>query len=314
LKISGFSFIRNGIKLYYPVVEAVKSVLPIVDEFVIAIGNSDDDDNTREEIEKIGDPKIKIIDTVWKDEDRKGGRIYALETDTAKNICKGDWLFYIQSDECIHEKYLPVVEKRCKELLNNKNVEALVFRYKHFWGDFNHYHSGHGWYPREIRIVRNLPEIHSWMDAQSFRYFENYENPHQQEGTRKLNAALVDAEIYHYGWVRPPGLMQNKRKIMDSNYWNSKKVEEMHRNSPDEFDYGPMNLLTEFKDTHPDVMREFIKKFDWGDKLQLSGKPNEFREKHNHEKLLYKFLSVIERNLLSGNHIGEFKNYELINV
>ena len=199
MKISGFSFVRNGIKLYYPVVEAVKSVLPIVDEFIIAIGKSDDDDNTREEIEKIDDPKIKIIDTVWKDEDRKGGRIYALETDVAREACSGDWLFYIQSDECLHEKYHPDVQKRCEELLNDNRVEALIFRYKHFWGDFNHYHNGHGWYPKEIRIVRNLPEIHSWMDAQSFRYYENYGHPHQQEGTRKLNAALVDAEIYHYG-------------------------------------------------------------------------------------------------------------------
>lgn len=314
MKISGFSFVRNGIKLFYPVVEAIKSVLPIVDEFVIAVGNSDDDDNTREEIEKIGDPKIRIIDTVWKDEDKKGGRIYALETDTAKQACGGDWLFYIQSDECIHEKYLQVVQKRCEELLDDKRVEALVFRYKHFWGDYNHYHNGHGWYPREIRIIRNIPAIHSWMDAQSFRYFDNYESPLQQEGTRKLKAAMVDAEIYHYGWVRPPRLMQNKRVVMDSNYWGKKKVEEMHRNAPDEFDYGPMNLLAEFKDTHPEVMREFINKFDWADKLQASGKPNKFRAKHNHEKLLYRIISFIEKNLNGGKQIGEFKNYVLIDV
>jgi len=67
MKISGFSFVRNGIKLYYPVVESIKSILPIVDEFVIAVGKGDDDDTTREQIAAIGDPKIKIIDTVWEE-------------------------------------------------------------------------------------------------------------------------------------------------------------------------------------------------------------------------------------------------------
>jgi hypothetical protein len=75
-----------------------------------------------------------------------------------------------------------------------------------------------------------------------------------------------------------------------------------------------MDLLADFNDTHPEVMQEFIKKFDWADKLQASGKPNKYREKHNHEKLLYKVISFIENNLNGGKQIGEFKNYELLKV
>lgn len=47
MKLSGFSFVRNGIKLYYPVVETIKSILPLVDEFVIAVGKGDEDDTSR---------------------------------------------------------------------------------------------------------------------------------------------------------------------------------------------------------------------------------------------------------------------------
>lgn len=312
MKISGFSFVRNGCKLYYPVVESIKSILPIVDEFVIAVGKGDEDDNTREMIASIGDPKVKIIDTVWEEKYFKKGIINALQTDIAKNACSGDWLFYLQADEVVHEKYLPVIKKRCEELLENKEVEGLLFRYKHFWGDYNHYHDGHGWYPYEIRIIRNHPNIHSYQSAQSFRYFEYYDNPRQEKGTRKLKVALVDAEIYHYGWVRPPHLMQNKSKALNSVHWGKNKAEEYYKNAPKEFDYGPLDRLAVFKDTHPAVMSDMISKFNWGDKLQYSGKPNKYRQPHKHEKLQYRILSWIEKNLLGGRQIGGFKNYELV--
>lgn len=309
MKISGFSFVRNGISLYYPVVESIKSILPIVDEFIIAVGKGED--GTREKIEEIKDPKVKIIDTVWEEKYFKKGIINSIQTDIAMKACKGDWLFYLQADEVVHEKYLPVIENRCKELLDNKEIEGLLFKYKHFWGDYNHYHNGHGWYPNEIRIVRNLPNIHSWQSAQSFRKFEYYDNPRQEEGHSKLTVAKVDAEIYHYGWVRPPYLMQNKKRALDSVHWGLNKAKAFYEKAENEFDFGPLNLLAEFKDTHPQVMEEMINKFNWGDKLQYSGKPNKFREPHKHEKLPVRFLSFIEKYFRGGNQIGGFKNYKL---
>ncbi|MCF7886004.1 MAG: hypothetical protein K9M80_05885, partial [Candidatus Marinimicrobia bacterium] len=169
MKISGFSMVRNGVKLYYPVVEMIKSILPLVDEFVIAIGEGDEDDTTRNDIIGIGSEKIKIIDTVWDLEKYPNGTEHAHQTDIAKEACTGDWLFYLQADEVVHEKYLPMIKERCEELVEDQEVEGLLFKYRHFWGDYQHYQISHGWYPHEIRIIRNDPDIHSWKSAQSFR-------------------------------------------------------------------------------------------------------------------------------------------------
>lgn len=314
MKISGFSMVKNGIKLYYPVVEMIKSILPIVDEFVIAIGKGDSDDTTREKVVAIGSDKIKIIDTEWDLEKYPRGMENAHQTDIAKNHCSGDWLFYLQADEVIHEKYLPIIKKRCEELSENKKVEGLLFKYRHFWGDYNHYQKSHGWYPHEIRIIRNDPEIHSWESAQSFRRIPNFDgrNYRQQEGTYKLKVAPVDAYVYHYGWVRPPHLMTDKKKALDTVHKGSKKVEEMYKNVENVFDYGPLDRLAKFDETHPKVMQIMISQMDWQDKLQYSGKPDPRREPHKHERLKYRILTWIEQNLFSGKQIGGFKNYKLI--
>jgi hypothetical protein len=311
MKISGFSFVRNGSKLYYPVVESIKSILPICDEFIIAVGKGDDDDNTRDLIAQINDPKVRIIDTEWKEEFFKKGIINSIQTDIAMKECKGDWLFYVQADEVVHEKYLPAIKKACELYLNDRDIEGLLFHYKHFWGDYSHFHGGHGWYPYEIRIVRNLPEIHSYQSAQSFRKFDFYDNPRQEVGTHKLNVALIPAYIYHYGWVRPPHLMQNKRKALDSVHWGRNKAENYYYNAPKEFDYGPLKLLSEFKGTHPEVMNDMISKFNWEDKLSYQGIINPYRELHKHEKFKYKLLSLIEKIFCAGEQIGGFRNYIL---
>lgn len=316
MKISGFSMVRNGLKLYYPVVEMIKSILPIVDEFVIAIGEGDEDDHTREEVIAIGSEKINIIDTVWDLEKYPNGMENAHQTDIAKEECEGDWLFYLQADEVIHEKFLPIIKNRCEELLDNEKVEALLFKYRHFWGDYEHYQISHGWYPHEIRIIRNDPEIHSWQSAQSFRRIPDFDGVHyrRREGTYKLNAALVDAYVYHYGWVRPPSLMQNKRKALDTVHKGTELVNELYKTSPNEFDYGPLDRLAKFEGTHPAVMQSKIKEMDWQNKLQYTGPPDPRRELHKHEKLKYRILTWIEQHLLGGKQIGGFRNYNLLDV
>ena len=312
MKISGFSFVRNGTKLYYPVRESIESILPICDEVVVAIGNCDEDDNSREEILSIGSDKIKIIDTVWDEKYMMRGAIHAIQTDIAMKSCTGDWLFYVQADEVVHEKDLPIIKQRCEQLLDNKEVEGLLFDYYHFWGDYERYHNSHGWYPNEIRIVRNLPQIHSWESAQSFRFFDYYDRPHQREGTRKLKVARANAHIYHYGWVRPPDLMQKKTKYITTNHKGSERAAQMFAELPKEIDYGPMDKLALFKGTHPAVMAERIKAMDWKDKLQKTGKPNKDRKPHKHELFKYKAVTFLENYLLFGKKLFNFKNYELL--
>ncbi len=318
MKISGFSMGKNAHKLYYPMRYAIESILPIVDEFVVALGDSDPDDTTREEIESIGSDKIRIIDTVWDIEKYPRGMEHAHQTDIAKAACTGDWLFYLQSDEVVHEKYLPVIEKRCRELLDDHEVEGLLFNYHHFWGDYDHIRDSHSWYRKEIRIVRNLPEIHSWESAQSFRKIPGFDgiNYRQQQNTYMLKVAPVDAWIYHYGWVRPPAVMQNKIKVFTGNHEGRAAIEEKDRQGKylPHYDYGNLSKLTRFKGTHPAVMKRWIEKFDWKDQLRYSGplkSKNPLLMKH--DKLKYRVVSWIEKHLLGGRRLGEFKNYRLLN-
>ena len=313
MKISGFTFVKNADKLYYPIKPSILSILPIVDEYIIALGDCDSDDKTREIIKSINSDKIKIIDTIWDLQKYPHGTEHAHQTNIAKKACSGDWLFYLQADEVIHEDYLPVIKNRCQELLHDRKVEGLLFKYLHFWGDYYHYHNSHSWYKKEIRIIRNDPDIHSWESAQSFRRIPNFDeiNFRQQHDTNKLKVASVDAYVFHYGWVRPPHLMENKIRTFFTIHRDKQKAEEIMRKRRF-FDYGPLNRLKKYKGSHPKVMQEWIKGFNWQDKLQYSGKPNKLRRKHKHERFKYRLLTVIE-NLLPGNpKIGEFKNYILL--
>jgi len=293
------------------------SILPIVDEFVIALGEGDKDDRTREEILSIASDKIKIVDTKWDIEKYPRGMEHAHQTDIAKEHCKGDWLFYLQSDEVIHEKYLPVIKKRCEELSDDANVEGLLFKYRHFWGDYYHYQDSHCWYRHEIRIIRNDPEIHSWESAQSFRRIPGFDgvNYRQQEETFKLKVAEVDAFVYHYGWVRPPALMQNKIKAFSANHRGRELVEnQVERKLYDRvFDYGNLSSIKQFKGSHPKVMEDWIKAFNWKDQLRFTG-PNRSLNpiRNKHDKWKYRIISWIENNLLFGMRLGEFRNYILL--
>ncbi len=313
MKISGFTMAKNANKLYFPWKEAIESILPIVDEFVIAMGNSDEDDISRELIESIGSPKIKIIDTVWDIEKYPRGMENAHQTDIAKNHCTGDWLFYLQADEVIHEKYLPIIKENCEKYLHEPKVEGFLFKYKHFWGDYKHYHNSHRWYKDEIRIVRNSPEIHSWESAQSFRRIPNFDdlNYRQQIGTYMLNVIQLDAYVFHYGWVRPPEIMKNKMKALNTIHKGEKKANEMDTQNVN-FDYGPLNRLETYSDSHPKVMNEWISKFNWSKELQYNGVPSKLRKKHKHEQLRYRIVSFVENKLFFGKVHWGFKNYNLI--
>lgn len=314
MKISGFTMVKNADCLYYPIKQSIESILPICDEFIVAVGDSVEGDRTRELIASIDSDKVKIIDTVWDLEKYPNGTENAHQTDIAREACSGDWLFYLQADEVVHEKYLPVIKKRCEELLADHSVEGLLFNYIHFWGDYNHYNDSHAWYPNEIRIVRNDPDIHSWESAQSFRRIPNFDyvNYRQKEGTYKLNVARVDAYIYHYGWVRPPALMHNKKKALDTIHKGVNRVEELYKDQVEYFDYGPLGKLPKFTGTHPAVMEDWIRDFNWADQLREGGGEAEDRPLMKHERTKYRLLTLIEQGLLGGRRLGEFKNYNLL--
>lgn len=315
MKISGFTMARNAESLYYPIAESIASILPIVDEFVVALGAGSEGDRTRELIEELDSPKVRIIDTVWDTEAYPNGMEHAHQTDIAMRECRGDWLFYLQADEVVHEDDHPSILRRCSEFLDDREVDGLLFDYLHFWGDYDHVHRSHGWYPHEIRIVRNDPEIHSWESAQSFRRIPDFDGRsyRRKEGTSKLRVVSANARIFHYGWVRPPDFMRRKHRAFDSIHHGEAEGARRHEAEAGTYDYGPLGRIPRFRGSHPAVMKERIAGFDWGDRLNYSKRLGSVtRPLHKHERTRYRVLSAIERLFTGGEEIGGFRNYILL--
>ncbi|MCB0705353.1 MAG: glycosyltransferase family 2 protein [Saprospiraceae bacterium] len=313
MRISGFTMAKNTSKLYYPIKEAIESILPICDEFVVALGDCDPDDQTEALIKSIGSDKIRIIHTVWDLEKYPRGMENAHQTDIAREACSGDWLFYLQADEVVHEKYLDTIVQACQTHLEDEEVEGFLFRYKHFFGNYAHYNDHHGWYPYEIRVVRNHPDIHSYISAQSFRRIPDFDglNYRQKENTFKLTVKKIDAEIYHYGWVRPPKLMQAKSKSLDGIHKGRAAMEEAYKEKAPVFDYGNMNWYKRFKGTHPRVMAPFIAQYDWEDELHFEKDYQINRPPMKHEKIKYRVLTWIEQHLFGGRQLFGYSNWRI---
>ena len=295
MKISGFSFLRNGSKLHYPILESIRSALPLVDEFVIALGDSDPDDDTRDRIEAIGSEKIVLFDTVWDLDKYPQGMEHAHQTDLAKERCSGDWLLYLQGDEVMHEDDLEILRASCERWIDDPRVEGMLFDYLHFWGDYDHVHDSHAWYKQEIRLVRNDPEIHSFRSAQSFRRIPKFDGVsyRKKEGSEKLTVVHSGARIFHYGWVRPPAAMQKKRVYFTNNHKGKMVAESMERTESVNFDYGPLSKLPRFKDTHPAVMQEAMQAIDWQDQLYEQADPSRNFQRHKHDTFKYRLLTGI---------------------
>lgn len=287
--VSGFTFIRNAVKYDYPVVESIKSVLPLCDEFVVALGNSDDETETL--IKSIDSPKIKIINTVWDESLREGGRVLAAETDKALRAINpdADWAFYMQADEVLHEKYIDAVMDAMRKWKDTPEVEGLLFNYVHFYGSYDFVGDSRRWYRHEIRIVRNHKDIHSFRDAQGFR-----------KNNKLMKVKAVDACIYHYGWVKPPDKQQEKQKYFHKLWHDDDWVKKNISQTP-VFDYSKIDALRPFKDTHPAVMHNRIKMKNWF---------FDFDPTQRKLSLKNKILFFVEK--LTGIRIGEYRNYKRI--
>lgn len=287
MKVSGFTIIRNGNKFDYPFREAILSILPLCDEFIVNVGTSDD--GTLESVKSIQDPKLSIFESTW-DMNLKDGKVLSEETNKAKKKCSGDWLFYIQSDEVLHEKYYDYVMNEMRKNLNNKTAEGLRFRYKHFYGSYDYYQDNYRkWYIRETRIIRNDPGIVSWGDAMDFRHTEG----------SKLNVKDINAEIYHYGWVRAPEKLLKKRKDFELMY-NDGKTAEM--NIASFRNYDDLGHLKKFKETHPKVMQRTVDNAKWGFDARLELQDPEFIRK------LKIFLHPLTKRLLRLRRIRYDRN------
>ncbi len=291
MKVSGFSFIKNALKFDYPVIEAITSILPVCDEFVVAVGKSDDD--TLNYIKSINSPKLRIIETVWDETLREGGRVLSDETNKAFRAISADtdWCFYIQGDEVIHEKYLDNIKQAMIEYKDDKDVDGLLFEHINFYGSYDYVADSRNWNKKEIRVIKNNPDFYSYKDAMSFRKGKDV----------KLDVVFVDACIYHYGWVKQPEAMQ-KKQLEFHKLWHDDKWVEENIPKVDEFDYSQIDSVAKFKGTHPKVMEQRLKRLNW----TFSFDPTKGKK----QSLRKRILNYIYQN--TGVHIGEFKNYNLI--
>ncbi len=289
MKVVGVSFIRNAIRYDYPVVESLRSLLPLCDEVIVAVGASDDD--TRSLIAGIDPQKIRIIDTIWDDSLREGGRVLAVETDKALAAvpADADWLFYLQGDEVLHERDYPAIRAAMQANLADTRVDGLLFDYHHFYGSYDYLGVARRWYRHEIRVVRAGRGVHSYRDAQGFRKPEN----------QKLRVRPVAAHIYHYGWVKEPAAMQGKQESFNR-YWHDDAWTEANVVKAAEFDYSGIDALIRFSGSHPVVMADRIRRRNWS----FDHEPT-----RNRIPLKDRIKALVERWF--GLRLG-YKNYELL--
>lgn len=246
MKISGFTFLRNGDRLGYPFVESIRSVLPLVDEFIVALGPSEDD--TEKMLRGIGDAKVRIIATQWNERMRSdysiGGFVYGQQKSIALFNCTGDWAFYLEGDELVHEDDLPKIRAAMEQYLNDHAVEALVFDYLHFYGNANTYAWSPRWYRTAPRILRNT--IPAW--APKGLFFTVLDTGKK---TRYPRAAHSGATIYHYGWVRSEEQLQLKKATIS-------KLGRFQPDAPNSYaDVDPVTLRP-FTGTHPRVVQHWL--------------------------------------------------------
>ena len=290
MKITGVTIIKDAIKNDYPIVEAITSILPLVDEMVVSIGQSDD--GTEDLIKSINSKKIKIFYSQWDLSLRKGGVVLAEETNKALMHVSidTDWVFYIQGDEVLHEKYYENILTAAKKYFNNPKVLGLLFDFVHFYATYNYVGDSRRWYNKEVRIIRHNKNIQAYKDAQGFRL-----------SNKKIEVKQIDACINHYGWVKSPTQMIAKQKNV-SQFWNEDTDEwRNYLEIEDLYNFNDFDSLVKFTGTHPVVMEKRVKAQQWTLDIDISKKKFTLKE-----KLLYWF----EKK--TGVRLFDFKNYKKI--
>lgn len=248
--LSGFTFIRRAVQLDYPVVESIKSILPIVDEFIVNVGP--DDDGTLDLIHSIGDPKIRIIQSQWNPNITAGGYVYAQQTNIALFNCTGKWAFYLQADEVIHEDDLPAIMEYVERYKDDDRVEGLMFREMFFWGDYNVLLNVYPWnVRRRCRLIKPHRFVMSRGDAAGFTVHPKY-----KESGRRIRVIDTGIRLFHYCSVKSEKALKNKNRDI-SKYW---KMEHQTEVVHDLYNQFPRRFFKSFDDTHPAVMAERMRK------------------------------------------------------
>ncbi|MBF0363550.1 MAG: hypothetical protein HQK49_21195 [Oligoflexia bacterium] len=295
-KISGFTFIKNGLTLGYPIKESILSIEPLCDEIIINVGFNDEqlrkDDGTYQYLrDNLTSKKFIFLKSFWNPNQLSRGLVLSEQTNIALQATKGKYAQYIQADEAIHEQDLPTIESEIKNMEQDNKINGLIFNYLHFYGNTDIIKHTRNIYRREVRLIRNGIGIKSYLDAQGFRH---------QESNKKVMAKIINAHIFHYGWAREQMIMSNKVKVMDRLYNHG---ENEVKNNKD-FIYEKIWGLKKYCNDHPAVMKEWINNHK--NNIDILNLPLRFEIK-NFGLLIS---DLIEK--YTNYRIGEYKNYHII--
>jgi len=257
--VSGFTFCRNLVRLDYPFIESMQSMLPLVDELVVAVGDSDD--GTLEAVKnlKAKNPKIRIVETLWDKALFDNGRIFAQQTNVALSHVdkRADWAIHLQADEFFHEEDYDRLIASMERYKDEKTILALMLRQKYFYGDYWHTNPYAG--RRLLRIVRANGVLESIGDSSGFARKDNgvYIGKEQKDLWKYANGWL-----YHYGFVNDPRKLQEKIKAKAALYHQGgASLEDARKISDKEYMPENMGIMKAFKGSHPRVMKERIERF-----------------------------------------------------
>jgi hypothetical protein len=242
--VSGLAIIRNGVQLDYAFLESIRSALPICDEFIVVVGDSEDD--TRERISALDDPRIRLVDSTWSDLVQPRRCLLAQQTNIGLHLCRGRWCLYMQSAEVLHEDSLPRLRALMEANAEDPKVEALLLERLTFYGDGQHvlrvYPEAFKYVPR---VIKPHIGVHSIRDAMSFAVFDGW----SMRG--RYPRALDSGEfLYRYALVHTPeGLAARGTAVHHEEGGGAQ--------DPDAFyTRVPRAWVADYEGSHPAVMEE----------------------------------------------------------
>lgn len=255
MKVSGFTILRNGVRFAYPFEESIRSLLPLVDELHVGVGKSEDD--SLERVLAIDSPKLRVFETEWDMSRREGGRLLSEQTNLALDRCDGDWCFYLQADEVLHEEDYDRIRGAMSRYLRRPRILGLWFDYLHFMGDYD-IRNALG-YLTSVRIIRPGHGLRSIRDASKFGWSDAQPLRERRPWGRTRR---VGARVFHYGYVRPPLSMADKAEWGRRLYDRGRLGMPRARSQLTDWEYT-FEACVPYPGTHPAVMAERIAAKDW---------------------------------------------------
>jgi hypothetical protein len=207
VKISIYTFVKDGIYQDFHVVEMLKHHLELADEIIVNEGYSSD--GTYERIKDI-DPKIRVFRNRWDRSDPKSW--HRKFKDHARRLCTGDWCILLDCDEFIADWQFADIRR----YLSNTHLDIVPVHYVHFFGNHRVYNANpeaHVWPVHKRIIHRNLEDVEVWGDGGEVR---------RKAVPDSHEAPALDIECHHFGYVRNPARLRQKWRTQHLQYSRSK--------------------------------------------------------------------------------------------